>query len=605
MYKYILIGGFFMPKLSWVGREKIEEHISKIQYQILELDVNKSLLHKDNRKSDNKIIHGDNLNALKSLVPEYAEAIDIIYIDPPYNTGNKKGAESSQKWDYDDAVDDDDIKKWIGETVGDEGEDLERHDKWLCMMYPRLKLLHSLLSQSGVIFISIDDNELANLKVICDEIFGVKNFVCNFVVENNPKGRKNNRFVSKCNEYCLVYLKERAWWTSNKKKFNIIESIVNSKDKRPIEIDMHGEYKKGKRQVIGTNSNKVASKQTNASRCFTIYYNSEKDSMRILHEYDEINDCLVLGEEGERLLSTGYTRYAPINKDTKTPNIVTYTEATVRQKFEDNDLIFLDDCVYEKERVFDQQIKSILTNENTGHDILTENAGKYLSKILGDKESFTFPKPVEFIQLLLSLHPNKNAIVLDSFAGSGTTGEAVLQLNNLDKGNRKFILIEKNEYAHHKTAERIRRVINGYSYVSDKNDIVNIKGVPGDFEYYTLGPQLLLQTADGVEINDSVDLEIIRDYVYFTETGKHINPTTSTNKFYLGESCSSGCNKEYYFIYSKNKNLSLNDRFLSALPFDKNKQYVIYASSNKLSIEDLEKYNIVYKKIHRDIYRYK
>jgi len=133
--------------------------------------------------SGNKIIHGDNLEALKSLLPEFEGKIKCIYIDPPYNTGN-------ESWVYNDNVNHPKLKKWLEATLnakqkGSEAvvgiDDLARHDKWLCMMYPRLKLLHKLLSDDGAIFISIDDNEQANLKLICDEIFGIGNFVNNII----------------------------------------------------------------------------------------------------------------------------------------------------------------------------------------------------------------------------------------------------------------------------------------------------------------------------------------------------------------------------------------------------------------------------------------
>lgn len=152
-----------MPTLDWIGKKKVVNHHLDVPFKVL----NKSYTFSADGKateSENKIIHGDNLEALKALLPEYEGRIKCIYIDPPYNTGN-------EGWVYNDNVNDPRIKKWLGEVVGQEGEDLTRHDKWLCMMYPRLKLLQRLLSDDGAIFISIDDNEQANLKLICDEIF--------------------------------------------------------------------------------------------------------------------------------------------------------------------------------------------------------------------------------------------------------------------------------------------------------------------------------------------------------------------------------------------------------------------------------------------------
>jgi adenine-specific DNA-methyltransferase len=156
-----------MPTLNWIGKEKVINHHQDVQYKILEPQYTFGIEVESKTSSENKIIHGDNLEALKSLLPEYEGKVKCIYIDPPYNTGN-------QEWIYNDNVNHPKIKKWLGEIVGKEGEDLSRHDKWLCMIYPRLKLLHKLLADNGVIFISIDDNEYHNLIQITNEIFGKK-----------------------------------------------------------------------------------------------------------------------------------------------------------------------------------------------------------------------------------------------------------------------------------------------------------------------------------------------------------------------------------------------------------------------------------------------
>ena len=172
-----------MPVLDWIGKDKVVNHHLDVPYRVLErqYSYDEKGQHKENNGSENMIIHGDNLEALKSLLPQYEGKIDCIYIDPPYNTGN-------ENWTYNDNVNDPRIKRWLGQVVGSESEDLSRHDKWLCMMYPRLKLLQRLLSDDGAIFISIDDNEQANLKLICDEIFGRNNFVAQLVWEKKKKG---------------------------------------------------------------------------------------------------------------------------------------------------------------------------------------------------------------------------------------------------------------------------------------------------------------------------------------------------------------------------------------------------------------------------------
>src|SRR5690554_3653062 len=192
-----------MPTLNWIGKEKVVSHHQDVPYRVLEHKygfTSEEAEQTEPTNSGNKIIHGDNLEALKSLLPEYEGKIKCIYIDPPYNTGN-------ESWVYNDNVNHPKIKKWLGEVVGKDGEDLTRHDKWLCMMYPRLKLLHKLLADDGAIFISIDDNEQANLKLMCDEIFGMRNFVSNIAVVNNFKGRSDDKYVATAHENLIVYQK--------------------------------------------------------------------------------------------------------------------------------------------------------------------------------------------------------------------------------------------------------------------------------------------------------------------------------------------------------------------------------------------------------------
>ena len=190
-----------MPTLNWIGKEKVINHHQDVPYKILEpkYGFTDGVEQSEPNNSGNKIIHGDNLEALKSLLPEYEGKIKCIYIDPPYNTGN-------ESWVYNDNVNSPQMKKWLGKVVGKECEDLTRHDKWLCMMYPRLKLLHKLLAKDGAIFISIDDNEQANLKLIMDEIFGAGNFVCNIIWQKKT-GASDAKNIANIIEYILVYTK--------------------------------------------------------------------------------------------------------------------------------------------------------------------------------------------------------------------------------------------------------------------------------------------------------------------------------------------------------------------------------------------------------------
>ncbi len=198
-----------MPTLTWVGKDKVVNHHHEVPFRVL----NKQYTFEATpgtpiNSTDNRIIHGDNLEALKSLLPEFEGKVKCIYIDPPYNTGN-------EGWIYNDAVNDPKMQKWLGEVVGKEGEDLSRHDKWLCMMYPRLKLLHRLLAEDGAIFISIDDNEVHSLRDIMDEIFGRKNFVTTVIWQKNYSPKNSARHFSEDHDFVLVYARTADDWTPN------------------------------------------------------------------------------------------------------------------------------------------------------------------------------------------------------------------------------------------------------------------------------------------------------------------------------------------------------------------------------------------------------
>ena len=191
-----------MPTLEWIGKSKVINHHQDVPFRVLErkYSFDENGQHSEDNGSENMIIRGDNLEALKALLPRYEGRVKCIYIDPPYTTGN-------EGWVYNDNVNDPKIKKWLGEVVGKEGEDLTRHDKWRCMMYPRLKLLQKLLVNDGVIFISIDDTEYANLKLICDEIFGIRNFLADVIWEKSDSPRMDAKIFSARHDHTITYSK--------------------------------------------------------------------------------------------------------------------------------------------------------------------------------------------------------------------------------------------------------------------------------------------------------------------------------------------------------------------------------------------------------------
>lgn len=566
-----------MPTLEWIGKDKVVNHHQEVPFRILD---KKYTFNAEN--SENMIIHGDNLLALKSLLPQYEGLIDCIYIDPPYNTGKKEG-----QWVYSDNVDDPRIKKWLGEVVGAEGEDLSRHDKWLCMMYPRLKLLHKLLSTKGVIFISIDDNELASLKLCCDEIFGSSNFIGYLSVEINPKGRKNSDYISISNDYCVIYAK-------NKKDTYFLENIP--KDKKDLSVDENGNlvHNSGKRVLVGENSFNNIVEDFNSKKHYTVYYNAEQCDMILKKETS-------LNEIDNELISKGYVRYYSYSGENFVEN--TYTAEKIVELFENKALDFKNGKIYEKNFSSSIRIKSILSNRNyqtydsNGNvidykiDVKTTSAGQELKDIFETTATiFNNPKNKGLIEILISLIDNKNALVLDSFGGSGTTAHAVLNLNKKDGGNRKFILVEMMDYADTITAERVKRVINGYG----KGDKA-VAGIPGDFTYYELGQPLF---KDDKNLNEKVPEEEIRKYVYYMETKKPLDMETTDNPYLLGKNNDTA----YYFYYKKDEITTLNNEFLSTIN-TRATEYIIYADKCVLAQEVMEKFNIVFKKIPRDITR--
>ncbi|HEY2249486.1 MAG TPA: site-specific DNA-methyltransferase, partial [Planctomycetaceae bacterium] len=196
-----------MPVLQFKGKSVIESYHHTVPHHRLEFDRELSLLPKRQKPGldGNLIIEGDNLIALKALLPTHAGRVKCIYIDPPYNTGN-------ESWVYNDNLTQPQFKEWVGQTVGKEGEDASRHDKWCCMMYPRLTLLKELLREDGSIWLSIDDNEVHSLREIMDEIFGPENFVSTIIWEKVYSPKSSAKHLSENHDYIVLYAKNKNVW---------------------------------------------------------------------------------------------------------------------------------------------------------------------------------------------------------------------------------------------------------------------------------------------------------------------------------------------------------------------------------------------------------
>lgn len=420
--------------LSWNGKSNAFKAIRLPSTGTLNPQREES---KDWNNTENIFIEGDNLEVLKLLQKHYREKIKMIYIDPPYNTGKdfvyKDNFTQSVADYYEQTGQTKDGIKMIANTE----KNGRYHSDWLTMMYPRLFLAKNLLKDDGVIFVSIDDNEVANLRLIMDEIFGEENFIGEFSVENNPKGRKNGKFISITNDYCLIYTKNI--------NLSYFEKII---PKHAIDMaeDENGDFirKSGKRVLMGENTlNKLVS-NFKSPKHYSAYI---KDNDLVLKQEKTLDDI------DKELIKKGYNRYTTFNNNKFVEN--TYTKEKFQDLFDEESLDIREDKIYEKHFSDLMQIKSILSNNEYEAivnnkkilykiDLKTTSAKQDLVELLGG-DYFSFPKNISFIKHLVSLSTTKDDIILDFFAGSGTTAHAVMDLNSEDEGNRKWICVQLPE----------------------------------------------------------------------------------------------------------------------------------------------------------------
>lgn len=534
-----------MPTLNWIGKEAVINHHNDVPFRTLDKKYTFG-----NDASDNKIIHGDNLEALKALLPEYEGRIKCIYIDPPYNTGN-------ENWVYNDNVNSPKIRKWLGQVVGKEAEDLTRHDKWLCMMYPRLKLLQKLLSDDGAIFISIDDNEQANLKLICDEIFGAGNFVENYFWESTFRPDNSSPIFRRNAEHIICYAKNKInikYFKGVKSKTEGMPSLTKAKEKwKQIRFPANvvktfladGVYSKGMKD------------------------NGNNPQWELVDDI-EVKDGIIITE----VILNGHSYWATQEKVIS--ELQMGTEIWIKS----------DSFVpYYKKSKESVGRPTKLLDKNITNDYLYANVE--MENIFG-KKVFNNPKPTTLVSFLCDFLDDNNSIILDSFAGSGTTAHAVLNLNKQDCGNRKFILVEMEDYAENITAERVRRVINGYG--DGKNAV---EGTGGSFSFYELGEPVF--NGDGY-LNENIGTEKLREYIWYSETRTPYATTDNAHPYFMGNHNGTA----YYFYYEKERITTLDKAFLNTIT-SKAEQYVVYADNCLLTPEFMNHNHIVFKKIPRDI----
>lgn len=644
-----------MPTLDWMGKDKVVNHHRDVPYRVLERVPEKGVLDEQGSDGGNMVIHGDNLEALKALLPQYEGRVDVVYIDPPYNTGN-------EGWVYNDNVNDPRIRRWLGQVVGKEGEDFTRHDKWLCMMYPRLVLLRKLLSSSGVMFISIDGNEVASLRSVCDEIFGAGSFASIVSWQRTLTKRNDAKSVPTETEYLLVYSKNSKWVPRKLDRAQGMDDGYASPD--------------GDERLWASVTCSAPGGSTHPGMVYAIQHPITGTLM-----YPPNDRHWSLGQDRMLAEMRKWADYELRDIDDEPKRKAVCMGAEVDASLPA--IMLVDDSEKARERTkarydrglageepwptffftqkgvggmrtkkyLDESTGRVVTNFWPASEVgTTDGAKKLLANIFGGTSPFDTPKPPELVERCIQLCSDSDALVLDSFAGSGTTAQAVLSLNQKDGGSRRFILCEMMDYADSTTAERVRRVINGFetkknvktTLFEQKLTFANLKkaetfraeaiaaaehakeagayskvegpklddgsiivtgvtakgekvpGTGGGFSYFELGPALF--EGDSMTANASA-ADLMR-YVWYTETKADFVDRTDEHPYLMGEVGGAA----YYLAYEPDRETALGYDLLSELPVRGNPT-VIYANRCVLPTEELGRLNIRFRRIPDQIAR--
>jgi len=546
-----------MPTLQFKGKTAVETYHHTVPHHTFEFNLKLSELPKGEKPSldGNLIIEGDNLLALKALLPTHAGRIKCIYIDSPYNTGE-------EGWIYNDNLTQPQFKDWIGQVVGKEEEDACRHDKWCCMIYARLAILRDLLTEDGVLFASIGEDELHNLRLVANEVYRTEKPLITFVWRRrSPSGMRKDP-VSCDHEYVLGYAR-------NPKAVSL-SGLVVTEDQYPF-------VEKDGRRYASTDLTIGATSEDRPNQFYSIknprtgveypanpnrVWRFEPDEMRRVIE----KNLIIWPDEAEGKL--------------KRPRYKTYFDPNVKKtKAVSSWITGLGSEPNPETEDYDEDIAEI----NSG---FTAEGGKVLRRIFG-KKVFNYPKPLSLVRSLMKIATGHDDLCLDSFAGSGTTGHALLQLNKDDGGNRKFILVqqpydtkeneaEKFNICQKVTAERVRRVIAGYSYKTQSGKRENVAGTGGSFSYARLSAKPLFGEYRDFGENPPPYEEIAK-YVFYTETSRQWNRADMDKKIgRIGEHNGTS----YYLLYSPNQKAdwAIDAGFLKTTAAkDANHRLVVYA----------------------------
>lgn len=644
-----------MPTLQWIGKDKVVAHHHDVPFRTLVHKYGFSAENPEDKTethSGNKIVHGDNLEALKALLPEYEGRVDCIYIDPPYNTGN-------EGWVYNDNVNDPQIRRWLGDVVGAEGEDLSRHDKWLCMMYPRLMLLRQMLSPTGAIFVSIGDDECAHLRLILDEIFGRQCFIGDIIWQKAYSPRNDAKGIPTEAEHLLAFSLQPGWQPNKLERTD----DMNSKYKNPDHDTMPWTSSDAFASDAATHQGMVYAIQHPFTGELIYPYQGahwryEQSAMLSYMEgwcpyelrdlHDESRRAKVCGVPVEQVRPEvkAIMLKEPLDVSREKAQAVYERGQWPRFYFTKGGLGGIRRKTYIS-NVEGKLVTNFWPYAEVGH---TDEAKKELKEYFGGESPFDTPKPTRLVERVLQIATREDSIVLDAFAGSGTTMHAALRLNRKDRGSRKAILIEMMDYADTITAERVRKVMAGYDFKGKKKETLYAKklnvatlrkmdkwlaeadkvaeqhkaefdevktqltdntltvtgtrkvtshkvGLGGAFDFYELGVNLFL--TDG-NLNEAASDDDIRRYIYYTETHAPLTRQRDKAHPYLLDYYNGTC---YVFYYEKKSPTCLSLNTLTIVPKNA-ERYVIYADKCSINTEMLRQMGIVFKKIPRDINRF-
>jgi site-specific DNA-methyltransferase (adenine-specific)/adenine-specific DNA-methyltransferase len=554
-----------MPTLNWIGKDAVVDHHRQVPYHLLRCDEKLSV---GEPGSGNLLVQGDNLLALKALLPYYAGQVKCIYIDPPYNTGD-------ENWVYNDNVSSPEIRKWLGHVVGGEAEDLSRHDKWLCMMYPRLALLRQFLRTDGMIFVSIDEHEVANLRLLMDEVFGTDNSMGTLVWKRRSSSAMAGTPLSIDHEYILAYASN----VHSATMFGLSKGIEGypNEDKRgryastDLTVGMGRDARPGQfYPITNPRTNKVY--EPNPERVWRFF----PETMRKVIE----QDLIIWPDDVEgKMTRPRYKTYY----DPKTEKLKPVSSWIERSNANDK-------SVEADEAEFNV---AVLTSG------MTQEGGKLLQQILGSRV-FAYPKPLSLVRSLVRAATGSRDLVMDSFAGTGTTAHAVLDLNVEDGGARRFLAIEMDEnICSTITRERITRVVVGYTTMNG-NGGKKVEGLGGGFRFCKLSHPIF--DADG-QINAEVRFADLAAHVFFTETGEPIPKRTNGRSPLIGV-----CNgTAYYLLFNgvlgdkrPDGGNVLTSRILDELPAHEGPK-VIYGEGCRLGSARLKRLNITFKQVPYEI----